>query len=479
MRFQTKGRQEQSNAATLRVTFNGGASRLRSPYLLRIMDRTPVKMHVYSNVTKWERVRIQHVTASAPNKIWLTTVTFNIDRGIQRPSVADRMGVVADWLAWSGLHINGIFDTVNWLSQNLTKPEEGIGSSVASRIVVRAGIGSERVSSAGPRWPGELNSLFGKATPYSADYFRQLTSSMMQPQTKDEILFRNHIAIHSFDAGSPTTRPSKFLLSNISYICYLPNRKNNIESKKKNDLRLFVSSEDYFTANLCFLNAPAQTGIEGVVSRYDDLIAVRAQQSNLEGGTDLWHVTGQFLARRLCNECGYTGRIPYWNEAPDTGAFNEFALVWEFGGEGSKENKYAVVDGPFANITLHLGSGEIDTPHLLTWECDWWNSTWGFKTCFLQPFIAVAVIPSKMNNIRTAPNDPLFWLHHSYTGYATMVEMARNNETRIYDLLGAGHETQAEPKTGKTVLNLLGVLPNGTVEQVLDIQGDYLCYIYA
>ncbi len=47
----------------------------------------------------------------------------------------------------------------------------------------------------------------------------------------------------------------------------------------------------------------------------------------------------------------------------------------EFGGEGFKENNYAIVNGPFANITLHLGPGMANTPHLLTRECNWWNST--------------------------------------------------------------------------------------------------------
>ncbi|KAK0462548.1 uncharacterized protein EV420DRAFT_1525493 [Desarmillaria tabescens] len=185
------------------------------------------------------------------------------------------------------------------------------------------------------------------------------------------------------------------------------------------------------------------------------------------------------------NECGYVGRMPYWNEAPDAGAFNESALVVEFGGEGCKENNYAVVDGPFANTTLHLGPGETNTPHLLTRKCDWWNSTRVGQTFVdaanarttlagFQSLLFATVhldghnaVGGDMTDIQTAPNDPLFWLHHSYIDYLWW-KWQGNNETRIYDPEGAGYETQVEPLTGfvetkeATVLNMFGVLPNGT-----------------
>ncbi|KAK0448654.1 hypothetical protein EV421DRAFT_1475578 [Armillaria borealis] len=353
----------------------------------------------------------------------------------------------------------------------------------------------------------------------------------MQPQIKDGI--RHRMAIRSLDAGSLTTTSSFYrrlyhiflhLFVLALLIRQLRSQWKGMTSGPKRrtacvspSIRVEWSTlteeekEAYFAANLCLLNAPAQTSISGVLSRYDDLVSIHAQQSNFEGGTDLWHVTGQFLAVHryylhafetlVRNECGYVGRMPYWNEPPDAGAFNESALVSEFGGEGFKENNYAVVNGPFANITLHLGPGMANTPHLLTRECNWWNSTRvgqafvdavNARTTFagFQNLLFATIhrgghnaVGGDMTDIQTAPNDPLFWLHHSYIDYLWW-KWQGDNETRIFDREGAGYETQAEPKTGfvetseATVLHMFDVLPNGTVGQVLDTQGDYLCYTY-
>ncbi len=38
----------------------------------------------------------------------------------------------------------------------------------------------------------------------------------------------------------------------------------------------------------------------------------------------------------------------------------------DFGGEGTEENNWAVVDGPFADLTLYLGPGTTNTVHPLT-----------------------------------------------------------------------------------------------------------------
>ncbi len=54
----------------------------------------------------------------------------------------------------------------------------------------------------------------------------------------------------------------------------------------------------------------------------------------------------------------------------------------EFGGEGLEENDYVIVDGPFANLTRNLGPGATNTPHLLTRQMSWWNTTLANQTYF-------------------------------------------------------------------------------------------------
>ncbi|SJK96983.1 uncharacterized protein ARMOST_00232 [Armillaria ostoyae] len=193
-----------------------------------------------------------------------------------------------------------------------------------------------------------------------------------------------------------------------------------------------------------------------------------------------WLILGSsILPACLRDTCAQRVRMPYWNEPPDAGAFNESALVSEFGGEGFKENNYAVVNGPFANITLHLGPGMANTPHLLTRECNWWNST-RVGQAFVDAVNARTTFAGFQNLLFAT-------IHrggHNAVGGDLWWKWQGDNETRIFDLEGAGYETQAEPKTGfvetseATVLHMFDVLPNGTVGQVLDTQGDYLCYTY-
>ncbi|KAK0453056.1 Di-copper centre-containing protein [Armillaria borealis] len=270
----------------------------------------------------------------------------------------------------------------------------------------------------------------------------------------------------------------------------------------------------YFEAELCLLAAPAQlqARIDGVVSRYDDLVGSHVKQGNIMGGVDLWHVTGQFLAAHryyvhtheylLRNECGYTGPIPYWNEQPDAGSFATSETVLDFGGEGIEEDDYAVVDGPFANLTRYLGPGTTNTAHLLTREGDPKNSLLGNQT-YVDAVMAETSfaafqkllfntlhaaghggVGGDMVNPISSPDDPIFFMHHGYLDYVWWKWQGRN-DTRIHDLEGAGNETQAEPATGyvptseATNLYMYDILPNITVGDVLDTQGGYLCYIYA
>ncbi|KAK0435571.1 tyrosinase [Desarmillaria tabescens] len=262
----------------------------------------------------------------------------------------------------------------------------------------------------------------------------------------------------------------------------------------------------YFAAELCLLEAPAKTGIPSVVSRYDDFVGTHAQQSDIPDGNDFWHVTGQSVVLHyspytmltqtifqrflhvhryfvhvhetiLRTECGYTGPLPYWNEVVDAGNFSASPVLLDFGGNGDEENDWAVIDGPFANLTLHLGIGTTNTEHLLTRQTyvdallaqDTFS---GFKTTAAVLTTQSGVHPAghlgiggDMADYVTSPNDPMFWMHHAYLDY--------------------GNETQKEPPTGyvettgDTVIYIFDILPDVTVADVLDTQNGLLCYTYA
>ena len=70
----------------------------------------------------------------------------------------------------------------------------------------------------------------------------------------------------------------------------------------------------------------------------------------------------------LRTECGYTGAQPYWDEVAEAGRFTD-SVVFDaeigFGGDGVGAGR-CVVDGLFANHTLHVGPGPRNEPHCLT-----------------------------------------------------------------------------------------------------------------
>ena len=88
----------------------------------------------------------------------------------------------------------------------------------------------------------------------------------------------------------------------------------------------------------------------------------------------------------LRNECGYTGPYPYWDWTIDADANTvPTSPVWDpvtgFGGNGAntgnstKGFQKCVTNGPYANVTLHIGTSDIfsneDIPHCLVRD---WNN---------------------------------------------------------------------------------------------------------
>ncbi|KAL5374143.1 hypothetical protein DPSP01_012150 [Paraphaeosphaeria sporulosa] len=74
----------------------------------------------------------------------------------------------------------------------------------------------------------------------------------------------------------------------------------------------------YINADFCLINAPAKSGFEGAVTRWDDIQWPHVVQSATV------HNVGAFLPfhryyltaheHLIRTECGYTGRMPYCNE---------------------------------------------------------------------------------------------------------------------------------------------------------------------
>ncbi|EIM81501.1 Di-copper centre-containing protein [Stereum hirsutum FP-91666 SS1] len=282
----------------------------------------------------------------------------------------------------------------------------------------------------------------------------------------------------------------------------------------------------YFDAELCLINAPSKNPASGATTRYEDLVIVHQLNSigwYVDGAWtgDLLHKTGRFLPWHrgftlahetlLRNECGYTGNIPYWNWTSDAGHFSTAKILTpeHFGSNGIGAN-HAVVDGPFGNLTLHLGPGTVNTVHTLMRIVDETNSTYvhqkyvdectsatsygAFMRCAnsdprTEPIHGGGMhggvhfgVGGDLTDVSTSPNDPIFWLHHGMLDQV-WARWQAENEGRLGDIAGF-YDTATEPLSGwrnttlDTVLDYQGIIPRLTIGDVMDMKGDVMCSVY-
>lgn len=58
--------------------------------------------------------------------------------------------------------------------------------------------------------------------------------------------------------------------------------------------------------------------------------------------------------------------MAYWNEETDAGNYQGSRVIQDFGGFGHSSEDFVINNGPFANLTLQIGPGSDNQPHLLS-----------------------------------------------------------------------------------------------------------------
>ncbi|KAK3903865.1 hypothetical protein C8A05DRAFT_32396 [Staphylotrichum tortipilum] len=281
---------------------------------------------------------------------------------------------------------------------------------------------------------------------------------------------------------------------------------------------------EYINAELCLMKKPASLGLPGAKTRFDELQAIHQLQAYAT------HFVGAFLPfhrmmmlsheNALRNECNYTGYQPYWAEERDAGKFKNSVLLdptYGFGGDGSGRDG-CITMGPFANYTNSLGPGYQITNHCINRAVNDQMST-GSSQASVAACLAMATfdkawpciegnphagghggVGGQMLNGVSSPGDPLFYLHHTWLDKVFWDWQARDRATRTTTISGTNiapdnmpgfpprpsnipKPTSAAGDPGTTttlghVLNMYGNSPNKTIADVLDIQGDFLCYEY-
>ncbi|KXX77832.1 Tyrosinase [Madurella mycetomatis] len=281
---------------------------------------------------------------------------------------------------------------------------------------------------------------------------------------------------------------------------------------------------EYINAELCLMNKPAALGLPGAKTRFDELQAIHQLQAYST------HFVGSFLPfhrlmmhaheSALRTECNYTGYQPYWQEQLDAGNFRSSVLfdpVYGFGGDGSGAGG-CITTGPFANYTNSLGPGYEITDHCINRRINDFMSR-GSSQAQVDRCLAAEDFDTAWNCIEgqphagghggvggqmmngvSSPGDPLFYLHHTWLDKVFWDWQARDRAVRVANISGTNigpdfapgfpprpshipKPTGADGDPGTTttmghVLNMYGNSPNKTIADVMDIQGDYLCYEY-
>ncbi|KJA26867.1 hypothetical protein HYPSUDRAFT_132147 [Hypholoma sublateritium FD-334 SS-4] len=287
--------------------------------------------------------------------------------------------------------------------------------------------------------------------------------------------------------------------------------------------------------------AKSKATVPGALSRFDDFAGNHILQTDtvhFVGHFQPWH--RYFLAiyeKSLREECGYSGAHPYWDwtlDATSAEAFMKapvFDSVLGFGGNGpyteegfvsdpfdipDRTGGGCVPDGPFAKQTLNIGPGYSVTSNSSCLKRDispeivlrTLNSSVVAHTLAQPDFESfdIAVqggttidtftihagghlgIGGKFGTIAdvySSPNDPLFYLHHANLD-RIWAEWQSANASRLTDISGPvtqfgypfGNATNTQNVTLVFPLSLGVIAPNVTVGDVMNTQGNTLCYTY-
>lgn len=305
-----------------------------------------------------------------------------------------------------------------------------------------------------------------------------------------------------------------------------------------------ANQKAYMKAQQCVMTCPAKLPklkALGAKTRWDELVMlhqVEALQIHSTGTFLPFHRYFLHVQQFLLAECGYTGGLPYWNEALDAGNFMASPLldpVTGFGGDGQGDGN-CVPNGPFVNLTVNIGPGFHNKPRCVNRKINDLFSPQTNQTYvdaalnnpdYASAWVAIYMGPHLFGHIAlammdgnsiTSPGDPLFFTHHGFVDKMWWDWQARNLPARLTDMNGPNAQSPdigfiefpggiaqeavdqrwgspsagllaitPDPTNGDNggnvttlnhVMSSLGIIPDATIRDVMNIQGGYLCYQY-
>lgn len=88
-------------------------------------------------------------------------------------------------------------------------------------------------------------------------------------------------------------------------------------------------------------------------------------------------------------------------------------------------------------------------------------------------------IGAVMSQVAGSPSDPVFFMHHGFVDHSWYLWQNADTANRNTQINGCSDSANpCTPLTGDYVLSSQGLRPAVTVNDVLNTQGGYLCYVY-
>ncbi|EFY95267.2 putative domain, di-copper centre [Metarhizium robertsii ARSEF 23] len=284
-----------------------------------------------------------------------------------------------------------------------------------------------------------------------------------------------------------------------------------------------AEKQAYISAVKCLSDKPSK--FDNSTSRFDDFAL-----AHISEGLDI-HYAAAFLPwhrhfihtfeEALRAECLYSGSLPYWDWSLDAADLAQ-SPIWStsgFGSDGTSTgergvgNGHCVTDGPFANSTRNWQAEEIGSqfkisrnPHCLSR---------GFQTGDAKKKLQARVTPESIISIleqdsyaeffkkledhahnaipqfirgdfllQTAPNDPVFYLHHAQVDRLWWLWQRRNNGSRMWQYHGPISNVRLDETNQNNSASLEDVISLGkfgktvAVGDVINTHAVNLCYSY-
>ncbi|KAH6908712.1 hypothetical protein BKA70DRAFT_1385955 [Coprinopsis sp. MPI-PUGE-AT-0042] len=292
---------------------------------------------------------------------------------------------------------------------------------------------------------------------------------------------------------------------------------------------------DYIRAVKCLQSTPSSSTRAGVVTRFDEFQAAHVDL------TPQIHQVGQFLPwhrhyltlydKALREECAYNGPAAFWDWSRDADSLNlmsdspVFDVTTGFGGNGVPGTYTppspqpqpdwvglppsglgatgCVQTGPFKDMVVHLGPGDIVDAHCLvrgineiikpTLTSSAVNLLYlipefeRFRQQLENGLLALSVhngghglVGGEMSNVFSSPGDPLFYLHHGNLDRIWWKWQNAKPSTRMYAI--SGNTNSSSPSSPQLTLDYQ--MPFTTlstpvrVENVMDTNSAPWCFTY-